>query len=360
MPVLILKNQEMESTLDAIDLSPITDGLIHGESKIEGGDIDYINRARTYFYASNNLVAQIENPARSSEEFYGSEIRVNGFWKDKDSAASEFEKYRRFNTKAKIVVSSKDKVVVQIDPTDKEEVENYFRTVGIKKPDFGFLIVVFRFASKVKTESLAIDPLGLLQSAIEQLASAQTVERAFILKYTHNPLFSNVTQFQPPRNIAPSKNIYRTAAHTAETIFIPKLESEFVYNYYEKSESDYAESARKNFQGQKLSDIPKYIRLTWTRPSFDLRAFAEATKADPVVDRAWNPPTNPLAPGGQLPPDPNSPQKMREVSERLMEPGRIKPTKSEAEREGQKDLAKSAQGNTNRGVAKDWMSGGDD
>jgi hypothetical protein len=349
----------MESTLDGIDLSSITDGLIHGEKEIETSDIDYMNRAKTYFYASNNLVAQIENPARSSEEFHGTEIRVNGFWKDKDSASSEFSKYRRFDTKAKIIVAGKDKIVVQIDPTDKEEVENYFRTIGIKKPDFGLLVVVFRFAVKKRNP----DELLRTDFSIDEIrevfsTETKTVERAFVLKYTHNPLFSNVTQFRPPVSAAPSKNIYRTPAYTAETIFVPKLEIQFVYNYYEKEEVDYAASSRKNYQNQKLSDIPKYIRLTWTRPSFDMRAFEEAVKPDRVVERAWNPPINKDAPGGETY-DPYSAQRMKEISQRLMDPGRTKPTEAEAERERDKALAKSVRGNTNTGVVKDWLSKGD-
>lgn len=266
MAILSFRNQELETDLSARDLSSITNGLIYGTTPIPDVDINEINNAPSFFYATNNLICLLDNGNPTAEKFGSPEIRVNGFWKMTDTSpdGTEFAKYQRFETPVEVELFTPGRISIKISETDREDVEEAYRSKGLRKPDFGMLVVVLNFINK---------PGG------------QKVEYAYLLKYTHNPLFSRVDVFSElARNIRITKNVYRSAPYSAETFFIPKLNSTFVYNFYESEEADFDVYNNRDYKGMPLDEVPKYIRLTWNTPSFDVARFeAENMPNDEIV-----------------------------------------------------------------------------
>lgn len=255
MATLVLKNQELETNLGTRDLASITDGLIHGTTPIPDVDIREINTTPNYYYASNNLICLLDDGSPTAERFGGPEIRVNGFWKMKDTSSdgSEFGKYERFETPVQVEVFTPGRISIKIAESDREDVEEAYRSRGLTKPDYGMLLVVLNFVNS---------------------NGSQRREYAYLLKYTHSPIFSNffipLGSFSLP---APTTNVYRSPPYSAETFFVPQLSSSFVYNFFEPQEAEYSLYAGRDYRRQRTGDIPKYIKLSWNKPSFDSARF---------------------------------------------------------------------------------------
>lgn len=69
-----------------------------------------------------------------------------------------------------------------------------------------------------------------------------------------------------------TKGNFLSSPFVYDTFFVPTISASFVYNFYEPNEENY-ENYLNNYKfiNKKLSDIPKYISLTWTKtpqPSF--------------------------------------------------------------------------------------------
>lgn len=256
MTTLSIRNQELESEIGVRDLSDITDGLVHGSTGISNVDIREINNATSFLYAANNLVISLTEPAGTAPltTFSSENVRINGFWKftNHRSDGTDFSQYRRFNTRARVVLFSPTRIVVRISDEDSREVEEYFRSIETLKPEYGMLTVVVPCITST---------------------DSTVVEHAYLIKYTHNPLYSAPVIPSIPAPFLPSENVYRSVPYSSETLFVPHLSSSFVYNFYEPRETEYDLYNSRNYRTQKLSDIPKYIRLTWNKPNFSRTAF---------------------------------------------------------------------------------------
>jgi hypothetical protein len=259
MGILVFRNQELETDLGVRDLSAITDGLIHGIVPIPDADIREINVTPNYLYAANNLICLLDNGSPTRDQFGTPEIRVNGFWKMSDFSAdgSEFPKYQRFETSVEVQLFTPGRISIKIRESDKEDVEEAYRARGLTKPDYGMLLVVLNFTRD----------------------GGQRREFAYLLKYTHHPLFSAPISI-PGASAFPTQNVYKSPPYSSETFFVPEISSSFVYNFFEPQEADYDVYVSRDYKGKNVSDIPKYIKLTWDKPSFDQARF----------DRENNPP----------------------------------------------------------------------
>lgn len=280
--ILTFKNKELNSFLNARDVSSIANGLIYGTEKISAEDLNIINSEPTFFYSANELVLSLDGAAPSfptspppeSFDFFDdlftagsprrippdgfrfstpAKIRVNSLWNiapDQDPA--NFDNYIIFDVNADIVSSSGDRIVFKISANDQVQTSNYFRSIATTKPDYGILLIVVEF---------------------ENAGSGSKFENAYILKYTHAPLFSSTATnlfkdlLRPVAGIPSYINKYTGPGYTAETLFVPSLTASFVYNFYEIEESDFEVYNSRNYKSQKLDDIPKFVKLTWDAPS---------------------------------------------------------------------------------------------
>lgn len=104
----------------------------------------------------------------------------------------------------------------------------------------------------------------------------------YIIKASMAPALdsSKVVPFVPERGSMPYQSIFVTSPTAVDTLFVPKLNAEFVYNYYEPNETDYERAFNKSYSQKKLKDIPRYIRLDWTRaprPTNKLKTTTESS-----------------------------------------------------------------------------------
>lgn len=251
MTEIVFKNQSLTTIIPTRDLSAITDGLIRGTTKIPDDDIVALNAESVFFYSENNLVITLDGGLPNDWFFAGPQVRVNGFFKKSDTSidGSEFSKYERFETDADVVLYTPGRIVIKINPSDKEEVTARFASLGVSKPDFGLLVVVLRF-------SLA--------------GSSESHERAYCIKYTHIPLFSSAIHIETIPSSSIQENFYKTGPSSFETFFVPTLSSSFHYNFYENEELNYEIYNSRNYKGYNLEEIPKYIKLQWNVPYFNL------------------------------------------------------------------------------------------
>lgn len=295
MPVLTFKNKQLNSFIAARDLSSITNQLIYGERGIPTEDISALNGEPSFFYSSNELILSLDGvtPAlpqlteeqaafeRLRESLAGlaeprmdrvpparitfstpAKIRVNSFWNiapTSDPTASE--NYRMFDSEVEIVSSTSDRIVFKLAANERVEIVENFKSLSAPKPQYGILLIVIEFQN-----------------------DSGKFESAYAVKYTHAPLFSSPVPSDGILNtrISDIFNTYISPAYTGETLFVPTLSSSFVYNFYEQEESDYEIYKSRNYKGQKLTDIPKYIRLTWNKPNFSPEIFTEENKPLPL------------------------------------------------------------------------------
>lgn len=286
MAILTFKNKELNSFLNARDLSSIANGLIYGTSGVPPQDLAAISSEETFFYSANELVVSLEGvtpefpPVDESAGFdffddlftAGSgprrrvppsgfkfstpaKIRVNSFWNTvPESDSSNFENYVLFDVEASIVSSASDRISFKI-LNDKAKITEYYNSIGVRKPEYGLMLVVIEF---------------------ENSSSGEKFENAYLLKYTHAAIFSSPALF----DIAPRPDLglsymnrYTSAGYTAETLFVPTLTSSFVYNFYEEEESNYEIYKERSYKNEKLADIPKYVRLDWDKPNLSPADF---------------------------------------------------------------------------------------
>lgn len=251
MTELSFKNQALTTFIPARDLSGITSGLIRGTSPIPDNDIAGLNAATAFYYAANNLIITLDGGLPSDWFFSGPQVRVNGFFKKTDVSidGTEFSKYERFETDADVVLFTPGRIIIRINPSDKEEIEARFASLGINKPDFGLLLIVLSFS-----------PNG----------SSEVQERAYCIKYTHIPLLSSAASSLGAMTQSVQENSYKTPPCSFETFFVPQISSSFHYNFYENEEIDYEVYQLRNYAGKDLNEIPKYIKLQWNIPNFNL------------------------------------------------------------------------------------------
>lgn len=273
MTELVFKNQELSTIIPARDLSSITSGLIAGTTAIPDSDINALNNEAVFYYAANKLLITLDSGLPLGWSFSGPEVRVNGFWKKTETSSdgTEFSKYERFETDADVVVFTSGRITLKINASDEQQVNERFDALRVPKPDFGLLVVVLSFR-----------PFGVFTSAIE---------RAYCIKYSHIPLFSAIAVDQPDPALNSRENSYRGPPLSFESLFVPSISSSFHYNFYESEEEDYEVYRVRNYDGVSLDQIPKYIKLKWNHPVFDLNQWTVENSAIPGLVAAPNGPT---------------------------------------------------------------------
>lgn len=287
MAVLTIKNKQLDSFINARDLSSIAPRLIYGIGGVPPEDLSVVNSEPTFFYSSNELILSLDGaapelpstPDTSGFDFFDdlftaggrstripsagfrfsmpTKVRVNSFWNVvPDSDPSDFSNYILFDVDASIESSSSDKISLKISGNDRVQIINYYNSISGRKPEYGLLLVVIEF---------------------ENASNGEKFENAYLLKYTHAPLFSSPALLDSFGSMLSSLNVsrYTSPGYTAETLFVPTLSCSFVYNFYEEEESNYSVYKERSYKNSKLEDIPKYVKITWSKPSLSAADFAE-------------------------------------------------------------------------------------
>ncbi len=70
----------------------------------------------------------------------------------------------------------------------------------------------------------------------------------------------------PERGSGTTFSVFSTKPTVVDTLFVPQLKAELVYNFYEIGEDSYDIAKEKNYFLTRLYNIPRYIRLDWNRP----------------------------------------------------------------------------------------------
>lgn len=84
------------------------------------------------------------------------------------------------------------------------------------------------------------------------------------IAFTFNARF-DALNFDPPGKPPPARGVYRSAALTSETFFMPKLSSSFAYNFFEIGEESFDNYKDRSYKNKKISEVPKYIKLNWDK-----------------------------------------------------------------------------------------------
>jgi hypothetical protein len=289
MPSITFKNQRLDSFVGARDLTSLTQDLIFGRVGLPTTDISALNVEPSFLYSADELVINLESSdqtiaepeedpidfvSRIGEAFLSAglseigreqsatqpaqiifttpaKIRVNSFWNiSSDVDVVNSSNYRVFETEVEILTSTENRISFRLLPSEEMEVSEVFNSLGVTKPNYGMLLIVLEF----------------------QIPDRSKFEQSYLVKYTHAPLFSSPI-FREASPVNFSSNTYTSPGYSSETLFVPTLTSSFFYNFYELEESEYDVYKSRDYKGKKLSDIPKYVKLSWNKPSFDSVEF---------------------------------------------------------------------------------------
>lgn len=233
---------------------------------LTNNQIEDIVRASSYYYATNNFVFKVIPEGDETELSYwffteGGICPIKSWvmWKIKnDDVPFERSNYITFRNSFDNVLSmvsiSSERARMELDFSEATitEISSIFRIRGIDQPEFGILLVAIPFSRP------SPDP-------------DRTSKFWEILgfKYTHNPIFSTppLVSPSPPARV---ENKYTSKPITFENLFVPKLTGSFVYNFFDIKEKDFDVSNSRNYGRRPLTEIPKYIHLSWTKAPMSL------------------------------------------------------------------------------------------
>lgn len=114
----------------------------------------------------------------------------------------------------------------------------------------------------MRMRGLEIPEFGIISFRIPFIQGGRKFYQTFMFKYTDRPILTTPPQVERDE---PEEISYTTPPQTFETMFIPNLSASFVYNFYESNEESLVAAARKNYYGRDFRQIPKYVKLTWSK-----------------------------------------------------------------------------------------------
>lgn len=218
-------------------------------------DLTTVENYSTYYYSTNDLILRLEE--NSPENFSQFDISPDGtisifsiaYIKTKTLVTgpeSQYIKLNYFNPLAgrelfDIISVNSERTQIQISFKDDKFFETYeiLRTQGREIPEFGIIALSVPFVQ-----------------------GGRKFFQTFILKYTDKAILTTPPSVET--NI-PDEVSYTTPPYTFETFFIPTLSASFVYNFYELNEESLASAARKNYYASDFRQVPKYVKLSWSK-----------------------------------------------------------------------------------------------
>ena len=253
MSTFILKNSSVQTEVAARDISyAVPDPALFNKLSITNNDILGAAAIDTFLYASDDLVFSFllagEEPGLS-HKFDNYNVKIHALIKDRETTitfgGTEAEKFKVFNLEYDTILSQDSRISIKIKQTSIDRIRSEFSLNGLILPDFGLLAISFNVLNSANVRSVFTT----------------------LVKFSILPLFTTLllTPLAPtPENV--SINTFKTSPYTFESLFIPQLSGAMIYNFYEPTEEDYEVYKNRNYAGAKLTDIPKYIKLTWNKP----------------------------------------------------------------------------------------------
>jgi hypothetical protein len=241
--VLVLNN-ESSFLYSADEITVALNETLQLEAPSTDDEIDFIGRIGTLF-GSVGLSEPVETEILPFSFSLPSNVTASSFWNISfGENAQDPSNYRKFNCPIEIIAATSTGITFRILPEDEYLVNETFDSLSVNKPDYGLLLVSIEFQSNSGTKT----------------------ERSYLMKYTHNPLFSSPILSVPRVFVDKLVNVYTSPGYSSETLFVPTLSSSFVYNFYELEESEYEIYKSRNYKGIPREDVPKFVRLSWNKP----------------------------------------------------------------------------------------------
>lgn len=108
-----------------------------------------------------------------------------------------------------------------------------------------------------------------LKKKLEKITYTDIKENFYLIKVKLGPAVNADAKPTPPppppsRGDDSGQSTFLTRPTVVDTLFVPKLSASLVYNFFEPNEENYEDSLRKDYRAKKLTDIPRYIKLSWT------------------------------------------------------------------------------------------------
>lgn len=223
-------------------------------SKISNVDINRIMNSRNAWALDNSLIFRIEPEGSETELSHAFSIlsmsgdgiiKASSFWRKREYGGSgfDYDNFRIVPLDCELSIAQADKIQFKIS-------ESYLNSLRSKSwiddVEFGFIVL----------------PVKLMDTS-----TLTEVQEMFAIKVTHksSALVEPAEVVTPEVPFVQPHSEYTTPACSFESLFIPTLSASFFYNFYEPEEEVYEISDAKNYAGEKLSRIPKYVKLTWSR-----------------------------------------------------------------------------------------------
>lgn len=234
-PKSYLTNDQIISVLSSGEALTITDKLI----------VEYERTPDDYQSGLLKGNVPVIWKSMAASAFWG----FSTWFQDSDDQTNLRNSYNTvFRTLADVTISNLGaKAEIDFNDSIAPSIEQYFESTGRLRPQYGFIFLNFQIHD--------------FEDDGEDVANRRVV--TLIVKTQINTL--------KPVGVIVDKNksyiqaSFTSAPYAYEALHVPVLSGAFVYNYYEVSEDLVSENANRNYSLAKLSSIPKYIHLSWTK-----------------------------------------------------------------------------------------------
>ena len=295
MTVLTAKNMLLESTIGMRELpywSDVADDPGY-RGMISAADITRIISSDTYWFLKNQLVFTLEATPE--------EVRTNSFKISIGASPSSFKTFWRNRTpggsppypewdfwnmiqdggsveRVRYVSVSRNRLTIEVSNQTIMGIKSRILSSGL---EFGILILPIKF----------IDPDGV------------EFQLTYGIKVTTNELYTTApaiaagvrTELSPPV----TEPEYTSPVYSFESMHVPQLSCKFIYNFYEINEGNFDTINSRRYEGLKISEIPKYMELSWdASPKVSPIVVEVSAGGDVEVRPHVDPPPTVVTPAG--------------------------------------------------------------
>lgn len=249
MTLVLFKNKLLDSNLDVMQCPDVLNNTIISDI------LNQVERAAVFYYSANNLLCYLRStlPDGSLDVSFSApnpSLQVAAYWKCRNIQSDPTRALENYMSQVmEVTIAVNDAATVEFGLLNSSirQIRDYFTTNGIVKPDYGVLIFTLSYVGGFQI--------------------------IYAIKYTDLPLFTLVRE--PVAPATTRIDYYETPSATFESLYVPTLSAEFVYNFFELNEDDIVSASRRDYAGFNLRDIPRYNKLNWTAaPDLTLEAAA--------------------------------------------------------------------------------------
>lgn len=308
MTTITIKNASVDGDVLNLAISPSKEQLnLHPRSYLTNSEIKKVLKKGQAYHLSDKLTINLKPGEKDSsavlflpEMISPVEWKASLIWKIQDSDPksgferdmfsppiyiSDFIQTSTNSNEASLDMRAATSYLYVVYPSfkdaslllDKKRLEETI-------PREGLLFIQFKTGTKKDLKKTAKELENKLKKLQSQSADSKWIQREFD-KFTKEVAFENVESHYhiikvsidpalsavatptpaPARGTGNNISVYQTPPTAVDSLFVPSLSAELVYNFLEQREFDYDVAFRKNYTQKKLTDIPRYVRLKWSR-----------------------------------------------------------------------------------------------